>query len=177
MEYLQKYSRVQTTESASDEMTYKLVKTHGTKEGWQPPMIHKTSHELNEKFRPTTRPHSRSQAPQYINHYNQQFIGATSTASEEKLRKKLRSHKYNSTDKLTVEWPTHCTRPRIYVVKQYQWAVVWAHVDSSLLFAAGHPSPTAIACCQVRSMNRLRLIDCLGNANVSQSKPMRTQVY
>ena len=33
VEYLQKYSRVQTTESASDEMTYKLVKTHGTKEG------------------------------------------------------------------------------------------------------------------------------------------------
>ena len=94
-----------------------------------------------------------------------------------KMEEKLRSHKYNSTDKLTVEWPTHCTRPRIYVVKQYQWAVVWAHVDSSLLFAAGHPSPTAIACCQVRSMNRLRLIDFLGNANVPQSKPMRTQVY
>ena len=33
VEYLQKYSRVQTTESASDEMTYKLVKFHGTKEG------------------------------------------------------------------------------------------------------------------------------------------------
>ena len=33
VEYLQKYTRVQTTESASDEMTYKLVKFHGTKEG------------------------------------------------------------------------------------------------------------------------------------------------
>ena len=33
VKYLQKYSREQTIESASDEMTYKLVKFHGTKEG------------------------------------------------------------------------------------------------------------------------------------------------
>ena len=33
VEYLQKYSREQTTKSASDEMTYKLVKLHGIKEG------------------------------------------------------------------------------------------------------------------------------------------------
>ena len=33
VEYFQKYSREQTIESASDEMTYKLVKFHGTKEG------------------------------------------------------------------------------------------------------------------------------------------------